>query len=77
MFITYFCKDGTRVEIDEFSDRESAEKAVQSYYDDDIDVGEFEDAVYGITDTDDPQDWAVERVRSDNQPEEEDDDDDD
>ena len=29
MFVTYFCKDGSIVDIDEFSDRESAEKAVQ------------------------------------------------
>lgn len=50
MFTTYFCKDGTIVDIDEFSDRESAEKAVQSYYEDDLDQGEWEDGVYGVRD---------------------------
>lgn len=77
MFTTYFCKDGTIVDIDEFSDRESAEKAVRGYYEDDLDCGEWEDGVYGVRDTDEPKDWHDERILSDVQPEDDEEDDDD
>lgn len=77
MFVTYFCKDGTIVDIDEFSDRQSAEKAVQGYYEDDLDQGEWEDGVYGVRDTDEPKDWHDERILSDVQPDDDNDEEDD
>lgn len=72
MFISYFCKDGTIVDIDEFPDSESAEKAVQSYYADDLDQGDFEDGVYGVRDSENPKDWHDERVLSDVRPDDDD-----
>lgn len=54
MYKTYSRIEGTAIEIDAFPTMQEARKAVQGYYNDDRDNGDFVDSIYGVAAEGDP-----------------------
>ena len=51
-FVTYYYNDGSKCDIESFDTYNEARDAIQRYYDEDIENGEFRDRVYGIYEQD-------------------------